>query len=365
MAESVVTGPTPSLQRPLRPSTPERVLLVTLFGVVAAGVFLFDLEMPIGIGVSVLYTPLILLTLRSPGAGPTWLAALAATALTVLGLLIDVGSEAEEHWKAYVNRTASILSFWAMAALGVAYKRRRERYEIERTAALRAEHLATLGELTAGLAHELGTPLGVLQGRLELLDQKLASGRADLDEVSRTVHIASALGDRMVRIVRAVRSLARDASADPLEEVALGPLLQDVLAVAEERLRKAEVEVRVEPVAERLRVPCREAQLSQVLLNLILNAAEAVQDLPERWIRIEASERPDSIEIAVVDSGRGVPEAIRDKVMQPFFSTKAGSESSGLGLSVSRTFVESHAGTLSIDASAPHTRFVVSLPVHR
>jgi C4-dicarboxylate-specific signal transduction histidine kinase len=343
----------------------ERVTLAALALAIAGGTFLFDLEMPIGVAAAVPYALLVLLSLRSASARTTWLAALVATVLTLLGTAIDSQEPTQQHWKAYVNRSVSILTFWMVAALGVAYKRSRERLRIEDTALLRTEQLASLGEMAAGIAHELGTPLGALQGRLEMLEQKLASGRADLDEVRKTVAIASALGDRMTRIVRAVRTLARDASADPFVEVPLERILRDTSAIAEERLRKLDVELRVGPCDERLHVPCREAQIVQVLLNLISNSADAVQELPERWIRIDVSRGADAVEIAVTDSGPGIPPALRSRVMQPFFTTKGPGLGTGLGLSVSRALVESHAGTLSLDPASPRTRFVVALPLRR
>lgn len=333
--------------------------------VIAGGTFLFDLEMPIGVAAGIPYTLLVLLSLRSRSTAATWLAAGVATALTVLGLLIDLQAPQAEQWKGIVNRATSIFTFWAMAALGIAYKRSRERLHFEQTAALRTEQLASLGEMAAGIAHELGTPLGALQGRIEMLDQTLAAGPSDPEEVRRTIRIIAGLGDRMTRIVRAVRSLARDAWADPFVEVRVERIVRDALAIAEERLRKLGVAVRVAPFDEGLRIPCREAQISQVLLNLIANAADAVQDLPLRWIRIDVSHNADVIAIAVTDSGGGIPDEIRAQVMLPFFTTKPAGQGTGFGLSISRAFAEAHAGTLTIDGTSPHTRFVVTLPARR
>jgi C4-dicarboxylate-specific signal transduction histidine kinase len=342
----------------------ERVAFGALALIIIAGTFLFDAEMPIGVGASAPYALLVLLSLRSSGAGPTWLAALVATAFTGLGLLVDLHQDpGGEHWKGYVNRSVAVFTFWAMAVLGVAYKRGRERLRGEHTLLLRAEQLASLGEMAGGIAHELGTPLGALLGRLEMLDQKLAAKETDPKEVRDAVRVASGLGERMAHIVRAVRTLARDASSDPFVEVPVERIVRDTLVVAAERLRKLGVEVSVAPFDERLRIACREVQISQVLLNLVANAADAVQDLPERWIRIEVSKSDDAVEIAVTDSGHGIAPELREAVMQPFFTTKPAGVGTGLGLSVSRAFVESHGGTLAIDAASPHTRFVVTLPL--
>jgi len=343
----------------------ERAVLIGLAAAIVAGGFLFDLAMPLGVAASMVYALLVLLSLRVADTRATWLAALLATALTGVGLLIDLGEAHFEHWKGYLNRATAVFTFWAMALLAVAYKRSRERLRLEQTVGLRAEQLASLGEMTGGIAHELGTPLAALQGRLELLDQDLAEGRSDPEALRKAVQLASALGDRMALIIRAVRSLARDASADPFVEVPVGRIVRDALAVAEERLVRLGIEVRVEPFDPELRVSCRETQIGQVLLNLVANAADAVQDLPERWLRIAVAREPEGVAISVTDSGSGIPERLRATIMQPFFTTKPAGRGTGLGLSVSRTFVESHGGTLTVDAASPHTRLVVWLPVRR
>jgi signal transduction histidine kinase len=344
---------------------PRRVAIAGVASAVAVATFVFDLEMPLGVAAAMPYVLLVLLSLRLPGAAATWLAAGIATLLALLGLGIDLQDPQQELWKGLVNRAMCILVFGMTAALGVAYKRSRDRLLVEQAAALRAEQLASLGEMAAGIAHELGTPLAALQGRLEMLEQTLAAGGSDPEQIRRTIRIVARLGERMTRIVRAVRSLARDAWEDPFVDVRVEQIVRDVLEVAAERLRKRGVEVRVTPFDEDLRIPCREAHISQVLLNLVTNAADAIQDLPERWIRIDVARQADTVVIAVTDSGDGIPDEIRARVMQPFFTTKPAGQGTGFGLSISRAFVEAHSGTLSVDGASPHTRFVVTLPARR
>jgi len=97
-------------------------------------------------------------------------------------------------------------------------------------------------------------------------------------------------------------------------------------------------------------------------LNLLNNAVDAVQALPEKWVRLSVFEKGDELEIAITDSGNGIPESLRAKMGQPFFTTKEVGQGTGLGLSISRGIVEAHGGTLQLDTSCAHTRFVVRLP---
>jgi len=105
--------------------------------------------------------------------------------------------------------------------------------------------------------------------------------------------------------------------------------------------------------------------MAQVLLSLLTNASDAVEKLEEKWVRIEARDWGETVDLAVVDSGAGLPEGIQDKVLQPFFTTKAVGKGTGLGSSIVTGTVERHHGTLDVDTEAPNTRFVIRLPKRR
>ena len=99
-----------------------------------------------------------------------------------------------------------------------------------------------------------------------------------------------------------------------------------------------------------------------MLLNLLNNAVDAVQPLPEKWVELKVKNVGKDVEISVTDSGRGIPEKIRDKLGQPLFTTKVVGQGTGLGLSISRGIVEANGGSLNLDPDCEHTRFVVVLP---
>ena len=103
-------------------------------------------------------------------------------------------------------------------------------------------------------------------------------------------------------------------------------------------------------------------QISQVLLNLIHNAYDAIEKEKIRWIELCAKETAENIEISVTDSGPGIPEAIRHKILEPFFTTKAVGKGTGLGLSISARLIKSHQGQLFVDATSKNTKFVILLP---
>ena len=123
-----------------------------------------------------------------------------------------------------------------------------------------------------------------------------------------------------------------------------------------------DIELIVQQVHASVYIECRSVQMVQILVNLINNSHDAIENLEDRWIRLEAVDYGEFIELAVVDSGPGIPFEIQQKVMQPFFTTKEVGKGTGLGLSIARGIAQSHKGTLSIDNNCPNTRIVMTLP---
>jgi signal transduction histidine kinase len=99
-----------------------------------------------------------------------------------------------------------------------------------------------------------------------------------------------------------------------------------------------------------------------VILNLLNNAVDAVGPLADKWVEVQVKGIGEEVEISVMDSGSGIPEKLRDKIGQPFFTTKTIGQGTGLGLSISKGIVEAHGGRLSLDLECEHTRFLVRLP---
>ena len=244
-------------------------------------------------------------------------------------------------------------------------KRTQEEAEQQRAALVQSEKLASIGELAAGIGHELGNPLAALRGRVELIESQLKSGKAGTPEVLKTLDTLKQLADRMGSIIRGMKALSRDGSKDPVQRVPVGMLIRDVLAFTAETFKEHGIVVQMGEVSDSIQVECQETQLSQVLVNLINNARDAVVDHAKPWIRVDARDLGTEVEISVTDSGAGISPEDRQKIMLPFFTTKAAGKGSGLGLSVSTSIVESHGGTLKVDGNCPNTRFVIRIPKQR
>jgi two-component system NtrC family sensor kinase len=226
---------------------------------------------------------------------------------------------------------------------------------------LEAGKLATMGNLLAGVAHELNSPLSVILGQVGLFSQTGVDPKAR----ARVKDIGEA-AERCVRIVRSFLTMAR---RHPPERghVSLNDLLREAVELLSFELRIASIEIVYDLERDLPLVWADGHQLRQVIVNLVTNARQAVQDsAPPRQLRLATryDERRSSVGIEVADSGPGIPAEVRARVFEPFFTTKPDGEGTGLGLALVRGIVEGHGGSIEIE-SAPGegARFIISLPL--
>ncbi len=221
-----------------------------------------------------------------------------------------------------------------------------------------AEKMATVGRLAAGVAHEVGNPLASLIGFVELLqvDRELAD-----DLLPRMRHEL----DRIHRIIRDLLDYARQGRVEerPPEAVSVAAIAEAAakLVLVQRRFVGVAVEVDLPDGAPRVRADAR--RLQQVLLNLLVNAAEAMEGRGRVVVRLDEAEREGELGIAVDDDGPGIPPETIGQIFEPFFTTKGTGEGTGLGLSVSLGLVREMGGSLKYLAlPGGGSRFIVSLP---
>jgi signal transduction histidine kinase len=235
------------------------------------------------------------------------------------------------------------------------------RAEAEREAltqgARRAEKLAALGTLAAGLAHELNNPIGIMSSRIELM--LLEGGAALSDEVREDLRVLHRQTQRAARITQGLLSFARR-SAGERAPVDLNHVVRETLMLVESQITKAGVRLVVDLAAE-LPVILGDADtLQQVVLNLVTNARDALAGGGD--IRIVTRVRKRSlVELVVADTGPGIAPQDLPRVFDPFFTTKPAG--TGLGLAITHGIVNEHHGTIDVE-SAPGqgTRFILTFP---
>ena len=220
------------------------------------------------------------------------------------------------------------------------------------------EKLAALGQLVAGVAHEVNNPLnGIvnsvdpLRERLERLSKAPTVSERDVSDVRRLVSIIEDGASRTAHIVQALRTIGR-ADARGQSEVDLRQSIQSTVDLLGFRFHDGlALSLRLEDLGA---VSCEAAAMHQVILNLVTNALEAVEARSDAEIVVELVGDGDAACILrVIDNGVGIPEEHRDRVFDPFFTTREVGEGMGLGLAISASIVESHRGTLKIAATSP------------
>lgn len=240
-----------------------------------------------------------------------------------------------------------------------------ELIENQRLQMVAASKMSALGEMAAGIAHEINNPLAIILARAEQLRAAAERGNLDLGRVAEISERISATSDRIARIVSGLRFFARDGARDSFEKKPVASLVEETIAFCKSRFHNHKVSLEMIPPESAVTIECRPVQMSQVLLNLLNNAFDAIQELPERWIRIAWRAHGDEVEIRISDSGPGIPANIADRIMTPFFTTKEIGKGTGLGLSISRGIVESHDGHLELVRDTAHTTFVIRLPARQ
>jgi signal transduction histidine kinase len=288
-----------------------------------------------------LLTPLVFEHFKAePQRAERILLALQKLLLFDASLAMDSYIERRERELEYLNRELS------KSGLELARDFESQGAELRQTAerARAAEQLASIGTLVAGLAHEIGTPMGVIQGHAKLLESKVGDDQARW----RLQTIQEQIG-RISKIIQSLLNMARPARS-ARAPVALVPLLDDTLAFLAEKLERWRI--RVERIYEAEPSVQGDAErLQQVFLNLFLNAADAMREGGELRVALRSLPGGEAA-IEVTDTGPGLPEEDADRLFDPFFTTKPSGEGTGLGLSVARSIVTEHGGTIEAQTGA-------------
>ncbi len=238
-----------------------------------------------------------------------------------------------------------------------------QRLEKERLSTIQSSKLASLGEMAAGLAHEINNPLAVIVGRCEILLNQITDGSVSDREVMKTVTKISEMANRISKIVTSMRKVAKSSGHAELTTLSLSGVIEDVLNLVNERIRNNSITLDISEVDPNAQVQGNFTHLSQVIINLLNNGVDELNKMVEgeRNIWLKTSTENEFTYLKIIDSGPGVPDAIRDKLFEPFFTTKEVGKGTGLGLSISKTLMADMGGDLLLEKDAGRTAFVLKL----
>jgi signal transduction histidine kinase len=221
----------------------------------------------------------------------------------------------------------------------------------------RAEKLAALGQLSAGVAHEINNPVGGIR----LCFNNLMA--TEMDEETRRMHI-EAINSGLAKIQDIVRQLLDFSKKTPLtvSPESINTLIENVLKLTAYFTSEKEITIIKNFSPDIPQVMVDQNKMGQVFLNIILNAIQAI-DGKRGFLTVETSSDDDYCRVSFTDSGPGISEEILPYIFDPFFTTKPVGEGTGLGLSVSKSIVEQHNGKIGVETSEKGTKFIVKLPI--
>ena len=227
---------------------------------------------------------------------------------------------------------------------------------------VQAGKLATLGELTTGVAHELNNPLnniGLFVGNV--IDQ-IEFGNLDERRVVESLEHAMDQVRKATEIISHLRTFGRAATVH-MEPVAVNDVVRRSVALMQEQLRLREIELRLGLDEDDPSVQGNAIQLEQVVINLLTNARDAVAEAAERWIQLTTKLDGEIVRLIVADGGPGISAELEQRIFDPFFTTKEVGKGTGLGLSIAYGIVTDHDGTIAVaNARGAGAVFTIELP---
>ena len=230
----------------------------------------------------------------------------------------------------------------------------------EKIKTLNSSKLASLGEVTAGIAHEINNPLTVAVGKIKIVIKTLKKNGTPDEKTYKNLEDALKANERMGNIVHSMRNFSRIKEGEEFEEIKISELVSDVKYLMESRLKQNQIEL-IEDFQDYDFIADK-SDVGQVFLNLLKNACDIIEEEnSDAWIKITSEKKGGWVEIGVMDSGEGLDEISKEKIFEPFFTTKAPGKGTGLGLSLSKNIMMNNKGDLFIDESVKNTKFVMKL----
>ena len=229
--------------------------------------------------------------------------------------------------------------------------------EIEKLKSIRNAKLASLGEMSAGIAHEINNPLTIIYGTVRALS-KTAHNPEQLATNIEKIHLAV---KRIAKIVKSLQKFSRTSDKAEYNVHLLSGIVNEALILTEAKARRHTTLVEFKCMSDS-HILCDEIEIEQVFVNLINNAIDAVRVLPEKWVTIELQREAKFVTFRIRDSGPRISPEIEMMMYQPFFTTKPIGQGTGLGLSIAKGILDEHKASIEVVRDDPHTCFEVQFP---
>lgn len=259
---------------------------------------------------------------------------------------------------AVITTVASSIGFVLMSTERLGYE------IVDQTSkAQNTRQFAALGEMAGGIAHEIYNPLAIVSGNLELIDMQL-KGKDHYDErLQRKIEGSQTAVNRIVKIIKTLRLFTQQSDQDPMVATNVSQIIENTLSFCNEKLKTEGYTLVINEVPD-VYILCQPFQITQVLLNLINNAHEALRENThfEKKIYLDLSKNQNYLEIKITNASSPLSKEVRDRIFQPFFTTKPQGRGTGLGLSTSRQIIEKHSGQIKLAETKGYITFIIDIP---
>lgn len=259
---------------------------------------------------------------------------------------------------AVITTVASSIGFVLMSTERLGYE------IVDQTSkAQNARQFAALGEMAGGIAHEIYNPLAIVSGNLELIDMQLKSKDHYDDKLRRKIEGSQTAVNRIVKIIKALRLFTQQSDQDPMVATNVAHIIENTLSFCNEKLKTEGYTLVINEVPD-VYILCQPFQITQVMLNLINNAHEALRENTqfEKKIYVELNRNHNYLEIKITNASAPLSKEVRDRIFQPFFTTKSTARGTGLGLSTSRQIIEKHSGRIRLSETNGYITFIIDIP---
>ncbi|OLB32538.1 MAG: hypothetical protein AUH05_18505 [Ktedonobacter sp. 13_2_20CM_53_11] len=228
---------------------------------------------------------------------------------------------------------------------------------------VQAGKLATLGELTTGVAHELNNPLNNIGLFIGNVIDLIELGEADPQRMLHELHSAMQQVHKATEIISHLRTFGRAATVSR-EPVVINQVIQRAISLVHKQLHLRQIEVQLRFPSEDVIVIGNAIQMEQVFINLLTNARDALADVTQKMITITCTVKTDVVNIHFCDTGPGIPAGLEQRIFDPFFTTKEVGAGTGLGLSITYGIIKEHQGSIAVESCPGEgALFIIQLPL--
>jgi PAS domain S-box-containing protein len=235
-----------------------------------------------------------------------------------------------------------------------------EELEFQKQLAMHNSKLASIGQLAAGVGHEINNPLAIISGHLAITEEILQLNGAFNKDLGQRFNKMDIAVNRIANIVKGLRTFARSDDSQ-LSSFNLFDLVTETVNMLKDIYFQEGVELNLHGVKNDVHLMGNRGRIQQVLVNLLSNAKDATEGNELRQINLNVACLNEAIKIEVADNGSGIPEEIKDKIFEPFFTTKAINKGTGIGLSLVNTIVKEHHGKLELKSTpGKGTSFIIT-----